>query len=263
MLLYRNPPGRGRNRHFVPVSTNSLALDIFTIFNHTKQSCLSSTTPIHFHAIAIPYTVIARLENEQHIDLLQVQNDDVSLKLEKKGGDEEHKGHLRQDCIAQRDVSCIERTEYTEELKANATSIFHNYMRKCTCNPTCSTKFSDPLHMKFRFSAMKQTEHINIVRAILYPLTAPPDIENELSDTSSTYAQNRNCKRIDNAAAPRATTVYAFKCKRVYRHAFSAIVQLNTKNINVHAGEIAKTNCLRDMVPIYLMLENEILHYSI
>ena len=90
-----------------------------------------------------------------------------------------------------------------------------------------------------------QTERINLVRAILFPLTASADTGNELSETSSTYAQTRKRKRRDTTASPPATTVYALKGVRVCRHAFSAIVRRNPKTLNVHAGSIAKTEVLK------------------
>ena len=184
---------------------------------------------------------IPDLENEQHADFLLVQNDASSSDEEEEGRDEEDTHPLPQDCNPPNDVSPLESPEYTYELRLNATSIFTYYMRKCSCKPICSTKFSNALQMPFSFAVMKQTELISLDRAILFPVTASADSGNELSGTSSTYAQTRKRKRRDTTASPRATTVYALKGVRVCRHAFSAIVQLNPKTVNVHAESIAKT----------------------
>ena len=121
---------------------------------------------------------------------------------------------------------------------ANASAHFDSTRVGCTCDLSCH--IDDLFDLSLRFAQMNESSRVNAVRFMLLPLTSPAHHGNELLSWDQQRALTRKRKLEQPESIPHNRTVYAVKGRRICRHSFAALVQMNVSTVNKHAQQVAE-----------------------
>ena len=131
--------------------------------------------------------------------------------------------------------------------EVNARAHFDSTRVGCTCDPPCH--IDDLFDLSLSFAQLGESNRINAVRFMLLPLTSPPNHGNDLLAWDPKRALIRKWKLDQRDSTPHNHTVYAVRGRRICRHSFAAVVQLNVSTVNKHAQQIANGNTISPYNP--------------
>lgn len=172
-------------------------------------------------------------EEELHVEVENCENG-----ADEEGGDECADIGTETATVAEEEGQAHEGEGLTTIERQYAKQHYEKYMALCSCNETYgrTCKTEERLVFAMEFAAMEQTRRTNTVRAILFALTAPNIMTNEV--LRSFQQQTRKRRKLSNC--PNTSTVYLISGQRVCQSAFCAIVQLARATINRIGTQVAK-----------------------